>query len=297
MNLIKILSISGLLSIAQLAQASEINDTFTAGNPLAAAQMNNIKSAVNDNNSRVTTNGDAITSLAAPKTIANYFDGYFGGYSEVGAPKNIVLLEQFNSDSSKNYSGRIFYENLTDLIEVNGVATSPRFIGVYLNVNVDSNGLVTSISSYTEGSDSDDYTDLTIETSNYDVTGMTKMVIGSKGTQSLSHLGGGSLVHYKVIETLDNGQTSTFNTVRAYTHLGSGTLNGISYADLRGANRVYATGVRYRVSARGIGTVLKLGSDNSRPSIAVYYQANGTSGGSLVGTPFAEGAPLHGLFF
>lgn len=46
--------IVGLISISQLAYSSSITDTYTAGDTLTATTLDNIKSAVNDNDSRLT---------------------------------------------------------------------------------------------------------------------------------------------------------------------------------------------------------------------------------------------------
>jgi hypothetical protein len=52
-NLLKIASIIGLTVITQTAYSAPVTDTFETGDTLTAAQLNNIKSAVNDNNTRI----------------------------------------------------------------------------------------------------------------------------------------------------------------------------------------------------------------------------------------------------
>ena len=49
-----ILSIVGLLAISQLVHSDAITDTYSTGDTLTATTMNNIKSAVNDNDARIT---------------------------------------------------------------------------------------------------------------------------------------------------------------------------------------------------------------------------------------------------
>jgi hypothetical protein len=57
-NLLKIASIIGLTVITQTAYSAAVTDTFETGDTLTAAKLNNIKSAVNDNDTRI----DSISS-------------------------------------------------------------------------------------------------------------------------------------------------------------------------------------------------------------------------------------------
>jgi hypothetical protein len=52
-NLLKIASIIGLTVITQTAYSAAVTDTFETGDTLTAAQLNNIKAAVNDNDTRI----------------------------------------------------------------------------------------------------------------------------------------------------------------------------------------------------------------------------------------------------
>jgi hypothetical protein len=52
-NLFKIVSIIGLTVITQTAYSAPVIDTFETGDTLTAAQLNNIKDAVNDNDTRI----------------------------------------------------------------------------------------------------------------------------------------------------------------------------------------------------------------------------------------------------
>ena len=52
-NLLKVAPIVGLLVASQLAYSAPVTDTYTTGDTLTAAKMNNIKSAVNDNDLRL----------------------------------------------------------------------------------------------------------------------------------------------------------------------------------------------------------------------------------------------------
>ena len=296
-NVLKVAPIVGLLVASQLAYAAPVTDTYTTGDTLTADKMNNIKSAVNDNNTRLTTNETTITSLEAPKAITDFFDGYWAGFSAIGSPKNVVVTEKLNQDGSKSYQVRSAYENSSETVSVNGAPVVAPFIGLYLNVFVDSNVEVTYIGGETEAPATASYSDLTIEEFTYDNAGITKTVQDDTRRQVIEELGGGSLGHRKVTETSNGTQTDAYHSVRAYTHLGAGTLNGIQYSDLRGASRMWSQGHSYRVSAKGIGQVFDISCDDCRAKVAIYYRTNGTTGGSLAGTPFASGAALDGIFF
>jgi hypothetical protein len=53
----------GLAFGATVAHAGSIADTYATGDTLTAAKMTNVKTAVNDNDTRITTNTNAITTL------------------------------------------------------------------------------------------------------------------------------------------------------------------------------------------------------------------------------------------
>jgi hypothetical protein len=52
-DLLKIVSIIGLIVITQTAYSAAVTDTFTTGDTLTAEKLNNIKNAVNDNDTRI----------------------------------------------------------------------------------------------------------------------------------------------------------------------------------------------------------------------------------------------------
>ena len=61
-NLTRIMTVIGLFSISQLAYAASIPDTYTTGDTLTAEKLTTIKNAVNDNDTRVTTNASGISA-------------------------------------------------------------------------------------------------------------------------------------------------------------------------------------------------------------------------------------------
>jgi hypothetical protein len=64
-NWLKIVSIIGLTVITQTAYSAAVTDDFETGDTLTAAKLNNIKDAVNDNNTRI---GAAVFSTAPTVT-------------------------------------------------------------------------------------------------------------------------------------------------------------------------------------------------------------------------------------
>lgn len=73
-SFIKLISFIGLCSIPQLTFSAPITDTYATGDTLTASTLNNIKSAVNDNDSRI----NNITSTAAIATGGEILET--GGY-------------------------------------------------------------------------------------------------------------------------------------------------------------------------------------------------------------------------
>ncbi len=79
------------------------------------------------------------------------------------------------------------------------------------------------------------------------------------------------------------------------------TINGMTFSDL--AYRVdirMPSSDRFRIIAKGIGIIYQKndGSDSRiNKHEIIYYRVDGTTGGSLTGTPFATGGDAVGVFF
>jgi len=71
--------LGALLLAAQSALAGSISDTYAPGDTLTATQMGNIKSAVNDNNTKVTNNTGAINTNTSKISANSTSIGSLGG--------------------------------------------------------------------------------------------------------------------------------------------------------------------------------------------------------------------------
>lgn len=81
-NFIRIVSIIGLFSISALGYSADIADTYTTGDTLTTTTLDNIKSAVNSKQDRVTgvcPPGEAIGAINADGTVVCEVDSDSGG--------------------------------------------------------------------------------------------------------------------------------------------------------------------------------------------------------------------------
>ncbi|MDJ0832927.1 MAG: hypothetical protein QNJ69_05355, partial [Gammaproteobacteria bacterium] len=89
-NLIRLFAIIGFASISFIAPADSITDTYATGDTLTATTLNNIKSAVNDNDSNITNNTTNITSNTSnistnSADISSNASGISGNESDISA--------------------------------------------------------------------------------------------------------------------------------------------------------------------------------------------------------------------
>jgi hypothetical protein len=85
-NLLKIVSIIGLTVITQTAYSAAVTDTFATGDILTAEKINNIKDAVNDNDTRISEIVLTPGSAGADSTVAGP-KGDTGADSTVAGPR------------------------------------------------------------------------------------------------------------------------------------------------------------------------------------------------------------------
>ena len=280
---IKIVSLTGLFTISQLAYSAPISDTYTTGDTLTATTLDNIKSAVNDNDTR-------ITSLEAPGPD---FSGFGTGFSGDGAPKNVRIMSQPNGGGGTNYILSILFESSTEMVSIDGGSIQRPFFGVFPFVQTDNVGNVIGVSNLIETPDTVDYITYNIEQSSYDPS-FVKTVTDDTLRESYV-CNGGRLQFCLATDTLTDG-TFQDNYTRTMVRSLSGpfTVNGMTFNEVRVENQLGND--RLRIRAKGIGEVFRSQpSQNDRELI--YYRANGTTGGSLAGTPFAAGGELENFFF
>ena len=113
--LIKMLSIVGLLLIPQLAYPDSITDTYNTGDTLTATTLRNIKSAVNDNDSRIT------ALEAAPKantaiTAPTAFDDINAGFPEGSVWVNMTSQAVYILVDSA--PGAAVWKPITNLVKI-----------------------------------------------------------------------------------------------------------------------------------------------------------------------------------
>lgn len=285
------------------ATADSVNQAFEA-----------VENAVNDNDARVNTNtadiGTNTTNIAdnfsaitdldsrlAP--FENDFSGYGVPFAADGALKNVVVLEEDLPGGGTQYSLRTRYQNSTEQISVDGVPTIRPFIANYISVRTDDLGDITSIDNYIEAPDTANYVVFNVEESTYDVNTLAKTVTVDINRETFTCSGRNLFVCFAV-GRLSNGDISYSYDFSSNRVLGGPIdFNGFIFNDVR-LESYTGTINQFRIRAKDIGLVFqrRLQSDGSiRTRSLIYYRSNGTSGGSLAGTPFDTGQPLDGLFF
>ena len=228
---------------------------------------------------------------------ATDFSGYGTPFAADGAAKNVVLLAQNLGGGATRYYVRSAYANSTETISVNGGAQVVPFIFNYAVANTDSGGNLTSITNYIEAPDTAAYQNFFVEQSTYDPVSIVKTVTADTLRESWLCGGSGSNVRSCVSSVTlsasgDFANSYSFTSARALAD-GPFTVNGMTFDDVR-MREIVNRGI-FRVEAKGIGEVLRVVSGNVRR--LVYYRVNGSTGGSLAGTPFEAGQPLDGVFF
>jgi len=103
--LIKLLAIIGFASISFMAYADTITDTYLDGDTLTATTLNNIKSAVNDNDSNISANGSAIaTNESDISDNAAAIAGLVGG-TQIFSVTAVVAVPRDSSCPTSQTSG------------------------------------------------------------------------------------------------------------------------------------------------------------------------------------------------
>ena len=107
-NLIK-LALSTVLGLVVLqVNSADITDNYATGDTLTATMMNNIKSAVNDNDARITTNSQSVTTLQTD--VGTLQTG-------VGNLQTDVVTLQTDVSDLQQSSGSIFFNEFDSRID------------------------------------------------------------------------------------------------------------------------------------------------------------------------------------
>lgn len=285
-------------------------NTFSAGQAISSSSMNQnfnaVETAVNDNNSNIGTNTSAIaghstriTSLESTSTTSTDFTGYGIPFAADGAAKNVVLLSREDPVSGNIfYFVRSRYENSSETMSIDGVATVVPYIANYVSVTTDELGALLFVSKLIEAPDTLDYQAWQNERSNYNNPTLAKTVTEDTLHDDMKCSTGHvrqCVVNRTLSATGENVQSWQNSRMRSL--LGSYTVNGMTFPDVLIHERPAIDQMRLR--AKGIGEILMIsgGGTNASARSLIYYRVNGATGGSLAGTPFASGQPLDGLFF
>jgi hypothetical protein len=224
------------------------------------------------------------------------FGNYSMGFSPEGTLKNAVVLSRILGNGNTAYNVRSRYATSTEQININGVSTPRPFIGNYVFVETDPLGNVIYIENYIEAPDTENYIQFFVEQSTYDPISLAKTVFADNIREDWSLCSGGArvicIVEASLSLTGEPERTYSWSSFRSLS--GPVTVNGMTFANVR--LEEYAANNFTRVRAQGIGEVMRTNTNGDSTRKAIYYQANGVTGGSLAGTPFAPGQLLHNLF-
>ena len=274
---------------------ADVPHTFESGTPALASE-------VNENFSDLDTR---VTSVENQSPGPD-FSGFGLPFSADGAPKNVIVLNYYDQDLGETiYALRIRYANSTDTVSVNGTPTIRPFIASYPTVVTDNTGQIISVRSYIDTPDAENYQNYYIEVADYDPDGTNKQIYDDTSVGTESCVGGASRICMGSTTSSSpaidgNWWHNAYN--RAVTNNYILESNGWNFDQVTLEVRTTGGDERLRIRAKGIGLIFqRYGNYNygsSDPSAsAIYYRVNGETRGSLAGTPFDVGQPLHGLFF
>ena len=316
-NTLVAMGFSALLS-ASTAVVAAVPHTFTAGEAARAAEVNNnfnnldtrvtaVETASGDNTTNVNGLEARVTALESFTQSSTDFDGFTVPFAADGAQKNVVVLLTVHPDNSRTYSVRSRYQNSTEQISVNGTPTVRPFIANYAFVNTNSGGTITSITNSVEAPDTLAYTNSLIENSTYDPSSLVKTVTSDTTREQYHCSGAASVAQCIVTRVQSNGGayvlTTDFSSIQSVLQGPLTVGPGMTFTQELRHESYISTGYSSqttRIRAKGIGEIYRAfrdGNNNRIERRVIYYHSNGTTGGSLTGTPFDAGQPLAGLFF
>ena len=270
-----------------LASAA-VPHVFSAGSPVVASEVNTNYS---DLDTRVDT-------LQGSTTVFPDFSGYDMPFSTDGAPKNVVVLANTSGPGSLLYSVVSYYANSTEQVSIDGTMTIRPFIVKYIDVETDLGNNIVNIEGGTDTPDTSSYLNYNVEDWFYDTTGTTK-TITSDITRELvlcNATGSANLCVVQEVLSINGSHAGFFGFGQIRTTTGPYTINGMTFNDVIIDSSRDDEGGSNAINAKGIGYV-RFEDEFSGIYNLIYYRVDGVTGGSLIGTPFATGQPLDGLFF
>ena len=224
--------------------------------------------------------------------------GYSMAFSEDGAPKNVVVFSRVDENGWTSYTVRSRYATSVEQISINGVMTQRPFIANYAYAQVDDLGNLVDVSNYIEAPDTSDYVVYNVEETQYDPVSIAKTVIDDTLLEDWNVCNYGQtticIPEVSLSLTGEHVRRYTWSSIRGVA--GPITVNDMTFNDVRLEQNIGGSD-QARVRAQGIGEILRVNHDGNWERGVIFYSANGVTGGSLAGTPFAPGQPLAGRFF
>jgi hypothetical protein len=286
-----------ILAVLNNANAGEVTSEFSDGDTLTASSLNDIKSNVNDNHTRLSTVEAAVQNI--PSNNKDY-TGYKTPFSEIGSPKNVVIMVDDSDSDYTSYNVRTFYINSSEQFSVNGTLNTPTLVSQNVDVAVDkSDSSLIYIGVNTDMPTSEAFIDYTTESATFDTSSLAKTVVDDTYSTQISCSGVGITKYCNIDDQENNITLHTSRYLSVQRLLGSGSIKGIDFDDLKASDKYY-TSFRSRyfeIYAKGIGKVFKINKSGGSVYEVIYYRVDGVEGGSLVGTPFDVGSVLTGFFF
>jgi len=277
--------LTGSIVLLSFSSVADVPNVFAPGNPVVASEMNE--------------NFDSIDQRVS--AFEPDFSGYGVPFAADGATKNVVVLKQVDpNDGSFRYYLRSRYANSTEEISIDGVPTIRPFIANYANVGTDSDGTINWISNYIDAPDTANYEVYNIEESEYDIGTLNKTVTDDTSYETFTCSGNVVLVciGYERLNS-DDSMSYIYDWSSNRVKAGPFEINGMTFNDVR-MESFTGTSSAFRIRAKGIGEIYRRnvwGDGTVVDRSVIYYRSNGSTGGSLAGTPFDTGQPLEGLFF
>ena len=243
---------------------------------------------LNDHDSRISDLENANPNLG----------GYSMAFSDDGAPTNVVVFSRDDGNGWTSYTVRSRYATSVGQISINGELTQRPFIANYAYAQVDDLGNLVEVTNYIEAPDTSDYVVYNVEETQYDPVSLAKTVTDDTLREDWNVCNYGQtticIPEVSLSQTGEHVNWYTWSSIRGVA--GPITVNGMTFDDVRLEQNIGATD-QGRVRAQGIGEILRVNHDGNWERGVIFYRANGVTGGSLAGTPFAPGEPLDGFFF